>query len=319
MYDGYNSTYGNVLTAFVKQPTDYGSVGDSTTFTEEYKGPRASAGTIFSGLAKGDPRSKVMNALGTSKALIWDCPTAPSGTEWVLQDFSLQEQDAGYHCIIRLTWTARKTEDDLRYYVESYNLTWKPYNMSIYGFCKNEPHDDKKFTASPAPETQTAVASHIRQFVEHPYKLALSSLNNYGYYTDSEVALQLNAHETAIAKKVVSGVEFANYHSPVITKVQRTPVLSTSWNSDCPFEPSGIDVIGAPTDIPFTVTAPLGYQTWSYLKTDSRVDLIFEDQFQKNHYWRMTEVWEGKAIWDNNLYGSEGVGQLSGRWKVGNM
>ena len=67
------------------------------------------------------------------------------------------------------------------------------------------------------------------------------------YQRDGSTVYKLNQRESAIAAKYNAGVEYAYYHTPVMNIVEESDLLSSSWESDCPFEDiaENIDTITA--------------------------------------------------------------------------
>lgn len=315
----------DVLTAFYKQNTMQTTVGSEYTLIEEFKGPYATANSFVAHCKAGDSRSSVIGRMPIVEEI--SAPNPPNKTRWVLSQISLTEVEAGLHGIVRCEFKAAKDEEEEATHVKSVSLAWQSYSQSTLAFCANKPqHNDNQFAADPAPDTQTALADHIKNCLDHLDTRLSAAHDNLGYTPNEGLGdFQLNKRETAIAKKMMSGIQFATYHRPVQTYVEESKVLSTDWKNDNPWQ----DVIGSEVDCIIT-TKPTGFIEvaspvydssvyWLWVCVTDNANLNFSDNLQKNHIWTRTRVFEGSIAPDVNFYGTSGYGALSGRWKVGGM
>lgn len=307
------------LTSFVKQNTIQYS---TTKYVEEYKCKTTTAYSIIHNFKKGEKYAQSVGRL-TITGNITNAPTPPPKTEWRLLEATLTECVGGDNSILRLEFEAKENDDTQTIYVRDVSLSWKPYSESIFGFCANENHTDKNVNQEPAPQNQKCVAEHIKAYVSNPYKQQLSG-NIMAYTRDGSTVYQLNPRESVLAQKINKGVEYAYYHKPVLNVVEESKSLSTDWRSDIPFD-NIAEKIDSITQLPYNViplVPPIWKQsgTWKWVNIQDNVQCIFDDKEKKeNHIWRRTRQYEGSIDPDINLYGTEGVGQLSGRWTIGEM
>ena len=95
------------------------------------------------------------------------------------------------------------------------------------------------------------MSEHIKAYISNPYRQQLSAssdgIQSLAYQRDGSTVYKLNQRESAIAAKYNTGVEYAYYHTPVINVVEESDLLSTNWESDCPFNDiaENIDTITA--------------------------------------------------------------------------
>ena len=96
------------------------------------------------------------------------------------------------------------------------------------------------------------MSEHIKAYISNPYRQQLSASSSDGiqslaYQRDGSTVYKLNQRESAIANKYNKGIEYVYYHNPVINVVEESDLLSTNWESDCPFDDiaENIDTITA--------------------------------------------------------------------------
>ena len=120
------------------------------------------------------------------------------------------------------------------------------------------------------------------------------------------------------------GVEFVEYHRPVVTKITTSPELSdgTDIGQVTGFENIGENIDVGPIEIeglPFDIQPPTNdFGDWVYKKSLDSVQ-VKVDPNSGISVWTRTEQWQGALSLDLNLYGSANVGMLSGRWMIGAM
>lgn len=310
------------LTCYVKQNTITAS---STAYAEEYKCPTAPALNIIRDFEIGESYSVTVSRLSPIEGQLTDEPPAPLNKKWALSDVHLQEVDAGQHSILRLDFELVDTSKDDGIHLKDVSLTWKPKSVSLLGFCANDVnHIDRSPNQDDAPKEQTCISEHVKAYITSTDRQTLSSENiSLAYKRDGKTICKLNPREAAIATKYNSGVEYAYYHTPVMTIVEESNLLSTSWESDCPFDDIAkeIDTIA---NLPYNaikLQPPIwtNEAAWSWLLVLDNVQCVFADDLKKFHVWKRTRQYDGAIKIDPNLYGSDKVGEIDGRWIVGGM
>lgn len=129
------------LSCYVKQNTITAS---STTYAEEYKCPTAPALNKIKDFKIGEPYSSAIRRLYPREGELTYEPQAPLKKNWVLSDVHLQEVDAGEHSILRLEFELVDANKDTGVHLKDVSLSWKPYSVSLLGFCANEEdHNDR--------------------------------------------------------------------------------------------------------------------------------------------------------------------------------
>ena len=314
------------LTCYVKQNTITAS---STTYAEEYKCPTAPALNIIRDFEIGENYSSAVGRLSPIEGQLTGEPPAPNKKKWVLSDVHLQEVDAGEHSILRLEFELVDANKETGVYLKDISLSWKQYSVSLLGFCYNiEDHNDKSVNQQNAPSEQKCVSEHIKAYISNPYRQQLSASSSNGiqslaYQRDGSTVYKLNQRESAIAAKYNKGVEYAYYHIPVMNIVEESDLLSTSWESDCPFEDIAVN-IDTITTLPYdaiTLQSPIWSpkEKWQWVLVVDNVQCVFADDNKKIHRWKRTRQYDGHIEIDQNLYGNEKVGQIDGRWQIGAM
>lgn len=315
------------LTSYVKQPTLQYS---SDAFVETYKCKTSTGFALMASLKKGETYAETVAKVSPIDGDITGSPASKQGFKWILDSASLEEQQAGENSLLRLQFALQEdqTDDEKKWFVKNVDLQWKPYSMSIYGFCANEPdHTDKNVNqpVEAGEMNQTSISEHIKAYTSNPNRLQLSS-DNFGYFRDGASAYRLNVHETAIAKKINMGKEYVYYSTPVMTIVEETAILSTNWKNDFPSDTNVAEEIDCianlPTDaIPLVkpIWAKTG-KTWEWKNSQDQIQCVFTDNKNRDlHIWRRTRVYEGGIDIDKNFYGTDQPGTLSGRWQVATM
>ena len=307
------------LSCYVKQNTITAS---STTYAEEYKCPTAPALNIIRDFEIGENYSSAVGRLSPIEGKLTNEPPAPINKKWVLSDVHLQEVDAGQHSILRLEFELVDAIKDDGIHLKDVSLTWKTKSVSLLGFCANENHTDKNVNQEPAQKDEKCVAEHIKAYVSNPYKQQLIG-DIMAYTRDGSTIYQLNPRESVLVQKINKGIEYAYYHYPVMNVVEESDLLSTNWESDCPFDDIAkeIDTI---SNLPYNaikLQPPIwtNEAAWSWVLVIDNVQCVFADELKKFHVWKRTRQYEGAIKIDPNLYGSEKVGEIDGRWIVGGM
>ena len=312
------------LSCYVKQNTITVS---STAYAEEYKCPTAPALKIIRDFEIGESYSAAVSRLSPIEGQLTGEPPAPLNKKWALSDVHLQEVDAGQHSILRLEFELVDTSKDDGIHLKDITLTWKPKSVSLLGFCANDVnHIDRSPNQDDAPKDETCISEHVKAYITSTERWQLSASTGnmpLAYKRDGKTICKLNQREAAIATKCNSGVEYAYYHTPVMTIVEESNLLSTSWELDCPFADIAekIDTI---TDLPYkaiNLKPPIWTDeaNWTWVLVIDNVQCIFADELKKFHVWKRTRQYEGATKIDTNLYGSEKKGQIDGRWIVGGM
>ena len=310
------------LSCYVKQNTITAS---STTYAEEYKCPIAPALNIIRDFQIGENYAAAVGRLSPIEGKLTGEPPAPLNKKWVLSDVHLQEVDAGQHSILRLEFELVDANKDEGIYLKDVSLSWKPKSVSLLAFCANDGnHIDRSTNQNDAPKDEKCISEHVKAYITSTNRQMLSSENmSLAYKRDGKTICKLNPREVAIATKYNSGVEYAYYHTPVMTVVEESDLLSSNWESDCPFYDIAekIDTI---TDLPYDaihLQPPIWTyaSSWSWVLVIDNVQCVFADELKKFHIWKRTRQYEGATEIDPNLYGSEKKGQIDGRWIVGGM
>lgn len=312
------------LSCYVKQNTITAS---STTYAEEYKCPTAPALNIIRDFEIGETYAAAVGRLSPIEGKLTNEPPAPFNKKWALSDVHLQEVDAGQHSILRLEFELVDTNKEGGVYLKDISLSWKPYSVSLLGFCANDGnHIDRSPNQEDAPKEETCISEHVNAYITSADKWLLSASTgnvSLAYKRDGKTICKLNPREAAIATKYNSGVEYAYYHTPVMTIVEESDLLSTSWESDCPFDDiaKNIDTIA---DLPYNaikLQPPIWTDeaAWSWMLVLDNVKCVFADDLKKFHVWKRTRQYDGAIKIDPNLYGSDEVGKIDGRWIVGGM
>lgn len=310
------------LTCYVKQNTITAS---STAYAEEYKCPTAPALNIIRDFQIGESYLVAVSRLSPIEGQLTGEPPAPLNKKWALSDVHLQEVDAGQHSILRLEFELVDTSKDSGIHLKDVSLSWKPKSVPLLGFCANDGnHIDRSPNQQDAPKEETCISEHIKAYITSTDRQTLSSENiSLAYKRGGKTFCKLNPREAAIATKYNSGVEYAYYHTPIMTIVEESNLLSTNWESDCPFDDiaKNIDTI---TDLPYNaikLQPPIwtNEAAWSWWLVIDNVQCVFADDLKKFHVWKRTRQYDGAIKIDPNLYGSEKVGEIDGRWIVGGM
>jgi hypothetical protein len=205
-------------------------------------------------------------------------------------------------------------------------MDWEPYTLNILAFCKNKYHEEHTLVKNANYGDETSYAPYIKSYIDSANKSQLSGQNYFTYKKQVQGGTyQLNQPETTIAKKIAAGVEFVEYHRPVLTKTTRSPALSGRQQID---NIQGFQHIAKNIDsivdhrtlgIPFTIDPPVhSVSGWYFVNTVDNLEVSI-DPNKMTSTWTRIERWTGATEWDQNLYGTKNVGQLSGRWLVGAM
>ena len=310
------------LSCYVKQNTITAS---STTYVEEYKCPTAPALNIIRDFEIGETYAAAVGRLSPIEGRLTGEPPAPLNKKWALSDVHLQEIDAGQHSILRLEFELVDTSKDDGIHLKDVSLSWKPKSVSLLAFCANDGnHIDRSPNQKDAPKDEKCISEHVKTYITSTNKSSLSSENmSLAYRRDGKTICKLNPREAAIATKYNSGVEYAYYHTPVMTIVEESDLLSTNWELDCPFYDIAVE-IDTITDLPYDaihLQPPIWTyaSSWSWVLVIDNVQCVFADEMKKFHVWKRTRQYEGATEIDPNLYGSEKKGQIDGRWIVGGM
>ena len=310
------------LSCYVKQNTITAS---STTYVEEYKCPTAPALNIIRDFEIGETYAAAVGRLSPIEGRLTGEPPAPLNKKWALSDVHLQEVDAGQHSILRLEFELVDTSKDDGIHLKDVSLSWKPKSVSLLAFCANDGnHIDRSTNQKDAPKDEKCISEHVKAYITSTNKSSLSSENmSLAYRRDGKTICKLNPREAAIATKYNSGVEYAYYHTPVMTIVEESDLLSTNWELDCPFYDIAVE-IDTITDLPYDaihLQPPIWTyaSSWSWVLVVDNVQCVFADEMKKFHVWKRTRQYEGATEIDPNLYGSEKKGQIDGRWIVGGM
>lgn len=306
---------GNQVTSQPNQPG---------TFIEIVKGPTSLFDDFLRNYPLGTKRSVIQTAFNISTDNV---PNALSGQEWYLSGYTLTKGESGVHANVQFTWNAGKeTQGELSTSTFTWSMDWEPYTLNVLAFCKNQYHEEHTFVKNPSYGDETAYAPYIKSYIDSANKSQLSSLNYFTYKKQGQGGVyQLNQAETAIAKKIAAGVEFVEYHRPVLTKTTRSPALSGNQTID---SIDGFQNIAGDIDsivdhntlnIPFTIEPPIGHENgWKLIKTVDNLEVSVNPNAMTSA-WTRIERWVGATEWDENLYGKENPGDLSGRWLVGEM
>ena len=301
------------LSCYVKQNTITAS---STTYAEEYKCPTAPALNIIRDFEIGENYAAAVGRLSPIEGRLTGEPPAPVNKKWVLSDVHLQEVDAGQHSILRLEFELVDTSKDDGIHLKDVSLSWKPKSVPLLAFCANDVnHIDRSPNQQDAPKEETCISEHVNTYITSSDKMLLSASTgnvSLAYKRDGKTICKLNPREAAIATKYNSGVQYAYYHTPVMTVVEESNLLSTNWESDCPFEDIAekIDTIA---DLPYTaikLKPPIWTDeaAWSWVLVLDNVQCVFADELKKIHVWKRTRQYDGAIKIDPNLYGSEKKG-----------
>lgn len=312
------------LSCYVKQNTITAS---STTYAEEYKCPTAPALNIIRDFQTGENYAAAVGRLSPIEGKLTGEPPAPFNKKWVLSDVHLQEVDAGEHSILRLEFELVDTNKDTGVHLKDVSLSWKTKSVSLLGFCANDGnHIDRSPNQQDAPAEEKCISEHVNAYITSTERWQLSASTgnvSLAYKRDGKTICKLNKREAAIATKYNSGVEYAYYHTPVMTIVEESDLLSSNWESDCPFDDiaKNIDTIAELPYNAITLQPPIWTDeaAWTWVLVIDNVQCVFEDELKKFHVWKRTRQYEGAIKIDTNLYGSEKVGEIDGRWIVGGM
>ena len=314
------------LTCYVKQNTITAS---STAYAEEYKCPTAPALNIIRDFQIGESYSVAVSRLSPIEGQLTGEPPAPFNKKWALSDVHLQEVDAGQHSILRLEFELVDTNKESGIHLKDVSLSWKTQSIPLLGFCANaEDHNDLAVNQQNAPIEQKCVSEHIKAYISNPYRQQLSASSSDGitslaYQRDGSTVYKLNQRESAIANKYNKGIEYVYYHNPVINVVEESDLLSTNWESDCPFDDiaENIDTITALPYNAIQLKPPIwsNEDSWQWVLVIDNVQCVFADEEKTFHRWKRTRQYEGYMKIDQNLYGSEKIGQIDGRWQIGAM
>ena len=313
-----------ILSCYVKQNTITAS---STTYAEEYKCPTAPALNIIRDFEIGENYSSAVGRLSPIEGKLTNEPPAPLNKKWVLSDVHLQEVDAGQHSILRLEFELVDAIKADGIHLKDVSLSWKPKSVSLLGFCANDVnHIDRSPNQQDAPKDEKCISEHVNAYITSTNKQQLSASTgnvSLAYKRDGKTICKLNPREAAIATKYNSGIEYAYYHTPVMTIVEESDLLSSNWESDCPFDDiaKNIDTI---SELPYnaiTLQPPIWTDetAWTWILVLDNVQCVFADDLKKFHVWKRTRQYDGAIKIDPNLYGSDKVGEIDGRWIVGGM
>ena len=312
------------LSCYVKQNTITAS---STTYAEEYKCPTAPALNIIRDFQIGENYAAAVGRLSPIEGQLTYEPPAPFNKKWVLSDVHLQEVDAGQHSILRLEFELVDTNKDDGIHLKDVSLSWKPKSVSLLGFCANDVnHIDRSPNQQDAPKDEKCISEHVNAYITSTERWQLSASTgnvSLAYKRDGKTICKLNQREAAIATKYNSGVEYAYYHTPVMTVVEESDLLSSNWESDCPFDDIA-EKIDTVADLPYNaikLKSPIWTDevAWTWVLVLDNVQCVFANEDKKFHVWKRTRQYEGAIKIDTNLYGSEKVGEIDGRWIVGGM
>ena len=312
------------LSCYVKQNTITAS---STTYAEEYKCPTAPALNIIRDFEIGENYSSAVGRLSPIEGKLTNEPPAPLNKKWVLSDVHLQEVDAGQHSILRLEFELVDTFKADGIHLKDVSLSWKPKSVKLLGFCANDVnHIDRSPNQEDAPKEETCISEHVNAYITSTNKMQLSASTggvSLAYKRDGKTICKLNPREAAIATKFNSGIEYAYYHTPVMTIVEESNLLSSNWESDCPFDDiaKNIDTVAELPYNAITLQPPIWTDeaAWTWMLVLDNVQCVFADDLKKFHVWKRTRQYDGAIKIDPNLYGSEKVGEIDGRWIVGGM
>ena len=110
--------------------------------TEKYKGRYSHCTSVLNDLysLSSVTRTTFINSAGTISEA-YGAPAAPTGTDWVLAQGTVDECDAGENGLLLLVWNAQSeaySGQPQSFPVTSTNqLKWQPENYDVYAYCKN--------------------------------------------------------------------------------------------------------------------------------------------------------------------------------------
>lgn len=201
------------------------SNGQPNTFIELVKGPTSLFDNFLQNYPIGTKRSVIQTVFNISTDNV---PTALSGQEWFLNGFNLTKGESGVHSNVQFTWAAGKEiHGELSTSTFTWSMDWEPYTLNILAFCKNQYHEEHTFVKNANYGDETSYAPYIKSYIDSANKSQLSGQNYFTYKKQGQGGVyQLNQPETTIAKKIAGGVEFVEYHRPILTKTTRSPELT---------------------------------------------------------------------------------------------
>lgn len=183
--------------------------------TEKYKGRYQHCTSVLNDLysLSSVTRTTFINSAGTISAA-YDAPTAPTGTDWVLAQGTVDECDAGENGLLLLVWNAQSeaySGPAQDFPVTSTNqLKWQPENYDVYAYCKNP---DEHQTDAQLGSQRVAIEQCLHPPTgNNAMTLKKVFQNNDGYI------IGLNDHEKQILKWKLEGRKVIKHH-PVITEI----------------------------------------------------------------------------------------------------
>lgn len=291
---------GNQVTSQPNQPG---------TFIEIVKGPTSLFDNFLQNYPIGTKRSVIQTAFNISTDNV---PTALSGQEWFLNGFNLTKGESGVHSNVQFTWSASISSSSVvSASTFTWSMDWEPYTLNILAFCKNDYHVEHTLKKNPDYGDEKSYAPYIKSYIDSANKSQISGQDYFTYKKQGQGGVyQLNKSETTIAKKIAAGVEFVEYHRPILTKTTRSPALSGNQSID---SYDGFKHIAGDIDsivdhrtlnIPFTIDPPIGHENgWYLVKTVDNLEVSINPNTMTSS-WTRTERWTGATEWDKNLYGT---------------
>lgn len=313
------------------------------TYTEKWKGAydrlKDIPGNLSAGMSVNDVHTKLVGS-GFILSSAYNIPDAGQyigadgnlhTAHWQWNSATVIELVAGALAEIELQYKREgdKDEQDIKPDSEEWGISWQAYTVSPYSFCAQDNHQDVKTTAAQqAPDDQKSNRNHIKT-AYNVMQNTDSQTATVGVYTpagSTTGALQLNKHEKAILNKVMQE-KVALYHYPIITRRAAyndrpielsADILSTDTQG---LLGAGIDCIRTlPTSCPIEVAPPVwdsGAQ-WQWVLIDDQAKITLSPGLSTCSAVRQAQ-WQGSLSADVNFYGDTDIGEISGRWKIGDM
>lgn len=280
--------------------------------------------------------SDAVELLPVSTSQNFDFPTPPLSSDWWVTGTSIEQLEAGDHCILTLTCDTRPYNYDpsgadgaFDPYQDTWNLRWESYTVKPAGFCENSPHEDRTLTSMTGPEPLSGTASrqHINYFIEAGKdKAGYSNQIQHYWYRTQDGDFVLNNAEELVLQKVLQD-RSALYHYPVLTHTtvkNFTSNLSNILSSNVRYTDTlgeDIDhlVDGVPNGCPYSFPESQSGESWQWIKTGDDLQHV---KTKERISFQRTETFMGVISADINFYGNVPFdhSNLSAcRWKIGEV
>ena len=323
-------TQGSLDCAVLQNLEDYGTyTRSSRTYVERWKAPTSQCINAADGVKIFDadftPGSVRPDVSKNAKFVgRFGPPALPDKQVWVVDSVRVQQQPAGDHSIVEVSYAAASDGGSEGGSIDTaadlWNVEWRETSMDVLAYCKNTGEAPewvdfipgvKNDPAMESGQADTAEATYIRECMNRTNLTQKYCSGSLDTWVRGASIYRLNQHCKDIMAYKQAGMN-PHFHYPVVThqtrmsfpkpeKQEGKPVTTASYpdllgeNLDC--------VVDLPEGCPYEFAAVgegENKQTlWKFLKTGDKME---QHNDSGRNYFTRTETWTGARHWNGNFY-----------------